>query len=118
MNYKSYQNLKNLNTLYNSFEINNKIQVFGEYKQMFKLISLNIERIYKDIKKHPYTFNEEEFLLYTYIRILQTVLHELEHVNQEKKKINNTKTETTQKVTTKNNVQLKFPVKTMIMFFA
>ena len=30
---------------------------------------------------------------------------------------NNTKTETTQKVTTKNNVQLKFPVKTMIMFF-
>ena len=34
-----------------------------------------------------------------------------------KKKINNTKTEITQKVTTKNNVQLKFPVKTMIMFF-
>ncbi|MBQ9072499.1 MAG: hypothetical protein IJY25_05025 [Bacilli bacterium] len=73
-----------LNEFYNAFIIDNKLNSLGEYNSKAKNISINLDAISKKIKKNYYNFTDNEQQIYKYLAVILIILHELEHVNQDK----------------------------------
>lgn len=80
---------KKLQDFYESFVIDNKIKELGRHNAYEKIIKLNFKKIYQKAKENSNLFNEDDYRIYCHIEILKTLLHELEHVDQEKKKKEN-----------------------------
>ena len=73
-----------LNDFYDTFTIDNKLDSLGEHNSKTKNISINLDAIYKKIKKNHYDFTNNEHQTYKYLAVILIIFHELEHVNQDK----------------------------------
>lgn len=79
---------KQVNDYVNNVKINNKSKLLGSYSHVDKDISINLVKILKDINTYK-IFNQDEKNFYKYLKVVKTLLHELEHANQNKLKIMN-----------------------------